>query len=410
MRDVPKFVRQRAAQTAAGEHPETNLLGAFAEGGLTRRERAEVLAHLGACAECREIMSLALPEVPAAAATPVATVKPWRRWPMLRWAGVVAAVVVVAAAVMIQKSYWRETPSPAQPRVATESAAKPQEGKPSETAGGAKANAAAPGKKLREVAPGNKSNEKDVARAAPANDTLKAKVEKKQGAIAGFANNEPKRMRDEGRMDKAPATLDSAGGAAAAQTRSLPLQSAQPQMKAKATAAGAGEFAGQAPSQSGTASRLPPQAAPAPRASTESVEVAAEGSPRPLNKAHGGPVANLMLTASRVRWRVSSEGALERSGDGGRSWQTVRVGDSTARFRAVASMDGDVWVGGAEGALYHSADGGLTWKRVPVVAEDMVLATDIARVEFKDAQHGSVTTKDGVTWVTNDAGATWAVR
>jgi photosystem II stability/assembly factor-like uncharacterized protein len=73
-------------------------------------------------------------------------------------------------------------------------------------------------------------------------------------------------------------------------------------------------------------------------------------------------------------------------------------------------LDHEIWVGGAGGALYHSADNGRTWSRVTVKAGDVVLDSDIVRVEFTDAQHGALMTVSGETWTTGDAGLTWSVR
>jgi photosystem II stability/assembly factor-like uncharacterized protein len=127
-------------------------------------------------------------------------------------------------------------------------------------------------------------------------------------------------------------------------------------------------------------------------------------------RAEVSPLSNAVLSSSGARWRVSSEGKLERSTDAGRSWQLMRVAAAPGSFRTVSSVDGNVWVGGTGGALYHSVDGGRTWKRVPVIAADMALAADIARVEFTDAQHGSVSTTTGEIWTTTDGGATWSIQ
>lgn len=408
MSEVPKVVKQRAGKAAAGDHPDANLLAGFAEGALTSREREQVLEHLGGCAECREIVSLALPEVPAAA-VPVAEVKqPWWRWPRLRWAGVAAAVVVVAAAVMIQKSAWRETAGKPTAVVA-ESQPRPEEAKPPEAA-------PAPAKSVdtsrqRKAAPKQGSEEKKVAQASSANGGLREKAETKQGTAAGFVGKEPFGIKDEDRAEKrmAPPHV-----IAPPPVQNLPLQTprrqvtaapAQPAASDELAAAGTG-----APAASrADAAKLQSQA-PASPSFNESVEVVAAEPRQRAKKAPAAQAANAMLASMAMRWRVSSEGALEGSNDGGRSWQRVRVAETPARFRTVSVVDGDVWVGGEEGALYHSADGGRTWKRVTVMAEDMVLATDIVRVEFTDARHGSVTAKDGATWVTEDGGETWEVR
>ena len=71
------FAQALAAQKAAGEHPDADVLTAFAEGSLLARERETVMAHLAACAECREVVSLSATEQAReleliAAASPVA--------------------------------------------------------------------------------------------------------------------------------------------------------------------------------------------------------------------------------------------------------------------------------------------------------------------------------------------------
>ena len=58
MEQIPKIARQRLQVMArAGDHPDLNLLAAFAEKSLHGDEREGVLAHLAQCAECREVGS-----------------------------------------------------------------------------------------------------------------------------------------------------------------------------------------------------------------------------------------------------------------------------------------------------------------------------------------------------------------
>src|SRR5512147_2387018 len=156
MNDVPKFVRQRMAQQpASGDHPDINLLAAFAEGGLTGREREQVLTHLGVCNACRETVSLAAPEIAAPVTHAVPSETRWIRWPMLRWAGVTAAVVIVAAAVLIQNS--RRAAEFPKPSVAP--VARPQAPEPPPSSA-----------QLNEVAPSLDDNAK-AKLAAPRRDT-----------------------------------------------------------------------------------------------------------------------------------------------------------------------------------------------------------------------------------------------
>jgi hypothetical protein len=147
------------------------------------------------------------------------------------------------------------------------------------------------------------------------------------------------------------------------------------------------------------------------RATTTGVSVGGAASQMSSESAAvtGGP---LMKAAASVspHWRLSSEGALERSTDAGRTWQLVRVAAPPPTLRSFSTLGHDIWAGGAGGALYHSADNGRTWTRVTAKAGDVVLVSDIVRVEFTDAQHGALLTVSGETWTTGDAGLTWSVR
>src|SRR5947207_2415281 len=97
MTDVPKIVLGRLRRASnPGNHPGADLLTAFAEQALAKRERLHVLEHLSQCSECREIVSLARPEI----AEPQTSLKLFSlRSPILRWSAVAACVVVVGAVV-----------------------------------------------------------------------------------------------------------------------------------------------------------------------------------------------------------------------------------------------------------------------------------------------------------------------
>jgi len=118
-------------------------------------------------------------------------------------------------------------------------------------------------------------------------------------------------------------------------------------------------------------------------------------------------MANLTtLPKIATSWTVSPDGAVQRSLDSGKTWQTIPVAGNVV-FRALAANDADVWAGGAAGALYHSSDAGEHWTQIKPVADGKPLTADILTVQFSDAQHGSLTTADHETWTTNDAGETW---
>jgi len=63
MEEIPKIVGQRLQAIAeVGDHPDQNLLGAFVEKVLPRREQVRVLEHLSRCTTCREVVSLTTPQ------------------------------------------------------------------------------------------------------------------------------------------------------------------------------------------------------------------------------------------------------------------------------------------------------------------------------------------------------------
>lgn len=103
MQDVPKIVRERLKAVAPTiNHPDADVLTAFAERSLPVKERGVVLDHLARCGDCRDIVALALP-----ATEPVeAAIRPsrggWLTWPVLRWGFVAAGVVAVASFGLLQ--------------------------------------------------------------------------------------------------------------------------------------------------------------------------------------------------------------------------------------------------------------------------------------------------------------------
>jgi photosystem II stability/assembly factor-like uncharacterized protein len=179
----------------------------------------------------------------------------------------------------------------------------------------------------------------------------------------------------------------------------------------------------------------------------------------------------LMKSLAMPRWTISSNGALQRSVDEGKTWQDVNLAvvesvssnlvrrskieikpeatnDSQTESKAGATTDvktaakseprsaaqpskkssnwgpgpsantvfralsvssnaAEVWAGGSGGALYHTMDGGNLWARVVPSDGGIILTGDIISIQFSDPQNGSVTTSTPEVWTTSDAGQTW---
>lgn len=157
MTQLPKSVRRQLAEApdlegrfsakhsssgrSSADHSSADMLAAFAENRLGRQERAELLEHLAACADCRQVVWHVLPELQAqpdmAQAVPVRSASAhasWFRSPALRWSAVAACVIVVGSAVMLQHNMQRKPMAAEQRPAVFEKTMQPNAGPPSEAA------------------------------------------------------------------------------------------------------------------------------------------------------------------------------------------------------------------------------------------------------------------------------------
>jgi photosystem II stability/assembly factor-like uncharacterized protein len=126
-------------------------------------------------------------------------------------------------------------------------------------------------------------------------------------------------------------------------------------------------------------------------------------------RASSAPMADLpdLATARQAgTWQITADGKLQRSLDGGKSWESVAV-DPSGRLRVVTATGFQVWAGGNGGVLLHSWDAGDHFMNVKVRQKRSTLKGDIVTLSFPDAQHGRLETADHDVWTTNDGGKTW---
>jgi len=109
---------------------------------------------------------------------------------------------------------------------------------------------------------------------------------------------------------------------------------------------------------------------------------------------------------STLLWTLSPAGAVQHSGDSGKTWQVVSVATG-ATFRALSAVGANIWVGGRAGAVYRSTDSGQTWVKVVPVAGGKKLDQDIVRLDFSGPLSGTINTANGEVWATSDGGQTW---
>jgi uncharacterized protein (DUF4415 family) len=120
----------------------------------------------------------------------------------------------------------------------------------------------------------------------------------------------------------------------------------------------------------------------------------------------------------KVRWGIEA-GVLQRSLDGGQTWQILLRSDHP--LLSYASRDTDVWAGGKAGTLFHSSDAGLSWTLVQPSIHDDALRADITQIDLpKDVMPDNeplnglrrskqieVSTSAHEIWSSADGGETW---
>ena len=122
-------------------------------------------------------------------------------------------------------------------------------------------------------------------------------------------------------------------------------------------------------------------------ASLESAPMVVVSSPNPL-----------------VRWRVTADGLIERTDDGGGSWsfQHDTGGAELGAGTALSALT--CWIVGRSGAVFVTTDGS-TWTRV-----GQPTPQDLAMVQATDDRTATVMTLNGQQFDTTDGGRSWRQR
>jgi photosystem II stability/assembly factor-like uncharacterized protein len=328
----------------AGACLDADTLAAWADHALDAGGLAAVEAHAADCARCQAMLAAMVKTAPE----PDAGVA-WWRVPPLRWliplTAATAAVIVWAVAPMRRVAYPNVTEvtqsaESIPPRAPAAAADVPAPAAP-DTSGSSPASALS-----------RTDRGKDTARGEP-----KTLDQAKQG--------EATRKAKEADADKNAAAPLSSNAMADAPARSADARLEKAQAAAE--------------------SRAP--AAPAP----------------PAARAFALGAAETVIVSSNPasRWRIVPGGAVQRSADGGATWQLQNTGVTETLSAGSSPSPSVCWLVGPNGIVLLSADGS-TWKRVDLPEKVLLTA-----IRATDAQTATVTTADGREFVTEDGGRTW---
>lgn len=445
MNKLPNIVRARLSAVQAGDHPDPDLLTAFAEQALAEQERFKVLTHLSRCSDCREVLAVAMPSLSTAALATASSIdtgrrRSWFHWTAVRWGAAAACVVIVGSAVLMKRDVLMKPPARTiapqnddagltysgddadNKRKDLSVVPAPQPASPPPSVRDEKRAVEAPLASTRRQAqlftpvPNQK-------KALASNSTLPvpppvlagrmrpefAHSATGSGAAVGgtagvgslastpTANESLDLLPSNGRIIAAPAAPSKP---AAQATEEVQVTAAAPVIETDAAGAREKqELPGKAKAPSGVA--LYDALVPAPSQDSSTQTVLAKEAAR---KAEMKRVETLRPPVAR--WTISADGQLQHSVDSGKTWQPVAVAEN-ATFRALSANGPDLWVGGASGLLYHSTDAGTHWMQVKPATADATLTADIAAIEFINVRQGKITTSTGEVWITTDGGQSW---
>lgn len=107
-----------------------------------------------------------------------------------------------------------------------------------------------------------------------------------------------------------------------------------------------------------------------------------------------------------VEWRITDNRFVERTANGGRTWQGQGLGTQVDLLAGSAPDANVCWVVGRNGAVFVAKGAGNgnkpAWYGVPAP-----VAADLGAVSAKSASSAIVTTADGRQFETHDGGKKW---
>ena len=336
--------------------PAPDLLAAFGDGRLDRRERQRIERHASTCARCARVLALAAAADPAPTAAAGTSGSIWRAW---RWAVPVATAATVAGLLIVNG------------REQVERAGAP------------------PASDARSSRPADAARQQEAVAPRTPETQIEAQGEGRLGQTRKTAPlPEPPSL-------EAPAAVSPSEAAAGERPAADAVAEERRNAVAQAPVVPpAGRERAEAAAASPAASALADEAQ-AGRDSREVVAPALEG----LVARAAAPALVVRSPAGSTQWRLSGT-LVERSTDGGTTWRT----DYTAARQVLggAAVSEDVaWFYGADGLVLRRTPAG--WSVVPAPAPG-----DIGSMRADSADVAFVVLENGRQFFTTNGGQSWA--
>lgn len=347
---------------------DAETLAAWADGGLSGAALEDAQSHVADCARCQMLVgTLARVSV----STPAESERVARPWTPSNWSASLRWLVPLTAAAAAV-ALWVAVPRDKFDRPAgVVQVAGPQAADVQRQAAGAKVQTPASTNERPQARASEPPAEKEAQPAAQASGK---DARHPSPVVSGDAARNDAGVRDQPR---APAP-------------ELRVETAQPEanrLKQQAVGRVAGGIAGGIVGGLAESPALPPPAAKA------------VGLAPSAGRGAGAAGIEIVSPEPSVRWRIA--GSVQRSTDGGSTWEAVPTGIAAELTAGAAPSVSVCWLVGRGGVVLLSIDG-RGWRRVAFPE-----MTDLSAVRATDARTASVSTADGRTFSTTDGGTTW---
>jgi len=337
--------------------PGPDILAAYFERSLDKEETARYEEHLSRCVRCRgQVAALDRADAPGGAQPPQPSLGLWLRdW--RRLTPVAAALIVVVAVWIARRPTLKQAAEPPQLVAMSQP----------------------------EQAPTTSVGPESPREARPAPGSTPTAKPAKTGGKPLFRDTAPPKSKE--------AETDSLAAGAAASPAPAPPATFGGHLEQDATASNA-----EAISPASSSVEMKNHPAAAARLSAQGPKEEA----RALEAVDRRSTTAMISTPDpKVLWRIADGGFVERSQDGGASWQAQLPVAGAQPTAGSAPSETVCWLVG-RGGLIALTTNAKDWKRIPAA-----VPADFVAITARDDSTATVTTVDGHQFMTRDGGAHW---